>query len=53
MQSLVSAPDDTARRLHRLVEPIHLVTYFSDEPVQTAGGVVRRGNQGLHPDHLL
>jgi hypothetical protein len=24
--------EDTARRLHRLVEPIHLVTYFSDEP---------------------
>ena len=32
MQSLVSVLDDTARRLHRLVEPIHLVTYFSDEP---------------------
>jgi len=32
MQSLVLVPDDTARRLHRLVEPIHLVTYFSDEP---------------------
>jgi hypothetical protein len=30
MQSLVSAP--AARRLHRLVEPVHLVTYFSDEP---------------------
>ncbi|MEI8409807.1 MULTISPECIES: SCO6745 family protein [unclassified Kribbella] len=24
--------ESTARRLHRLVEPIHLVTYFSDEP---------------------
>jgi hypothetical protein len=24
--------EPTARRLHRLVEPIHLVTYFSDEP---------------------
>ena len=24
--------DSTARRLHRLVEPVHLVTYFSDEP---------------------
>jgi hypothetical protein len=32
MHSLVSVPDDTARRLHRLVEPIHLVTDFSDEP---------------------
>ena len=31
MQSLTSAPD-AARRLHRLLEPIHLVTYFSDEP---------------------
>jgi len=32
MQSLVSVAGDTARRLHRLVEPIHLVTYFADEP---------------------
>jgi hypothetical protein len=32
MQSLASVLDDTARRLHRLVEPIHLVAYFSDEP---------------------
>jgi hypothetical protein len=24
--------ESTARRLHRLVEPIHLVTYFADEP---------------------
>src|SRR5215472_4873914 len=32
MQSLVCVPENTARRLHRLVEPIHLVTYFSDEP---------------------
>jgi hypothetical protein len=32
MQSLVSVPDTVARRLHRLVEPIHLVTYFCDEP---------------------
>jgi len=24
--------ESTSRRLHRLVEPIHLVTYFSDEP---------------------
>lgn len=34
MQSLASAPYDTARRLHQLVEPIHLVTYFSDEPTE-------------------
>jgi len=32
MQSPGSVLDDTARRLYRLVEPIHLVTYFSDEP---------------------
>jgi hypothetical protein len=32
MQSPVSVLDGTARRLHRLVEPIHLVTYFSEEP---------------------
>jgi hypothetical protein len=32
MQSLVPVPDGTARRLHRLVEPVHLVTYFCDEP---------------------
>jgi len=32
MQSTVSVPGDTARRLHLLVEPIHLVTYFCDEP---------------------
>ena len=32
MQSLVSVPDAAARRLYRLVEPIHLVTYFADEP---------------------
>ena len=32
MQSPVSVLDDTARRLHRLGEPIHLVTYFADEP---------------------
>jgi hypothetical protein len=24
--------ETAARRLHRLVEPIHLVTYFADEP---------------------
>lgn len=24
--------EPTARRLHRLVEPVHLVTYFADEP---------------------
>jgi hypothetical protein len=32
MQSQVSVLDGTARRLYGLVEPIHLVTYFSDEP---------------------
>ncbi|MEU0558669.1 MarR family transcriptional regulator [Dactylosporangium sp. NPDC006015] len=32
MQSLVPVAGDTARRLHQLVEPIHLVTYFADEP---------------------
>jgi hypothetical protein len=32
MQSLVRVAGDTARRMHRLVEPIHLVTYFADEP---------------------
>jgi hypothetical protein len=32
MQSLASVPAGTARRLHLLVEPLHLVTYFSDEP---------------------
>ena len=32
MQSPVCVPDNTARRLHRLVEPIHLVTYFCEEP---------------------
>ena len=34
MQSLVSVPDTVARRMHRLVEPIHLVTYFCDEPTE-------------------
>src|SRR5215472_2740701 len=34
MQSQVCLPEDTARRLHRLVEPIHLVTYFSAEPTE-------------------
>jgi hypothetical protein len=32
MQTLASVPAQTARRLHRLVEPIHLVTYFCHEP---------------------
>jgi hypothetical protein len=32
MMSPVLVRDDTARRLHRLVEPIHLVTYFAAEP---------------------
>nr|BFE61817.1 hypothetical protein GCM10020063_063430 [Dactylosporangium thailandense] len=34
MQSTVSAPAVTARHLHELVEPIHLVAYFADEPDQ-------------------
>ena len=34
MQSPVSVLDDTARRMYRLVEPIHLVTYFADEPTE-------------------
>jgi hypothetical protein len=32
MQPLATVLDDTARRLHLLVEPIHLVTYFAHEP---------------------
>jgi hypothetical protein len=32
MQPLPCVPGDTARRLHQLAEPIHLVTYFSAEP---------------------
>jgi hypothetical protein len=32
MQPLGAVLDDTTRRLHLLVEPIHLVTYFADEP---------------------
>src|SRR5215467_11350840 len=32
MHTLVPILEGTARRLHRLVEPIHLVTYFSEEP---------------------
>jgi hypothetical protein len=32
MQSQVLVLEHTARTLHRLVEPIHLVTYFADEP---------------------
>jgi hypothetical protein len=32
MRSQVCVLDDTARRLHGLVEPIHLVTYFAEEP---------------------
>src|SRR4051812_38229974 len=34
MQSLVCVASDTARRLHLLAEPIHLVNYFADEPDQ-------------------
>jgi helix-turn-helix protein len=32
MQSPVSVPDGTARRMHRLVEPVHMVSYLSEEP---------------------
>ena len=32
MQSLIRVPGDTARRLHGLVEPVHLVAYFCEEP---------------------
>lgn len=32
MQSTLRGPGRTSRRLHRLVEPVHLVTYFSAEP---------------------
>jgi hypothetical protein len=32
MHASASVLDGTARRLYRLVEPIHLVTYFADEP---------------------
>ena len=39
MQSLATAlgrttDRDTVRRLHALVEPVHLVTYFSEEPTE-------------------
>jgi hypothetical protein len=34
MQSVVPVLDGTARRLYGLVEPIHLVTYFSAEPTE-------------------
>src|ERR1700722_12195608 len=43
MQSLVSAPD-AARRLHGLLEPIHLVTYFSDEPTDALRALGLRDN---------
>ena len=42
MQSLVSVPDTVARRLHRLVEPIHLVTYFCDEPTDALMALTAR-----------
>lgn len=32
MRSQVTMPGDTARRMHQLVEPIHLVAYGSPEP---------------------
>jgi hypothetical protein len=34
MHSPASVLDDTARRLYLLVEPIHLVTYLSEEPTE-------------------
>ena len=44
MQSLVAAPEAAARRLHRLVEPIHLVTYMSDEPTDELRALGLRDN---------
>jgi hypothetical protein len=35
--------EPTARRVHRLVEPIHLVTYFSDEPTDALVALGLRG----------
>jgi hypothetical protein len=35
MQSMVTVPENTTRRLFRLVEPIHLVTYFAHEPTES------------------
>jgi hypothetical protein len=43
MQSLVSVPA-AARRLHGLVEPIHLVTYFSNEPTDALVALGLRDN---------
>ena len=43
MQSLVSAPA-AARRLHGLLEPIHLVTYMSDEPTDALTALGLRDN---------
>jgi hypothetical protein len=34
MQPPACLPDDVIRRLHRLVEPVHLVTYSSAEPTE-------------------
>lgn len=34
MPSLAPVTGDTARRLHQLIEPVHLVAYFADEPDQ-------------------
>ena len=43
MQSLGSVPA-AARRLHGLVEPIHLVTYLSDEPTEALRALGLRDN---------
>lgn len=34
MHSLVRVSGETARRMHGLVEPVHLVTYFCEEPAE-------------------
>ena len=46
MHSLVSVLADTARRLHRLVEPIHLVTYFAERAQRGADGARSRATTG-------
>jgi hypothetical protein len=50
MQSLVSVRDTATRRLHRLVETTHLVTYFSDEPTDAlmALGLRKSAGSRLH-----
>jgi hypothetical protein len=37
--------EPTARRLHRLVEPIHLVTYRSDEPTEALKALMGLGHR--------